>query len=118
MTKAFADMTEKQRAECRGMWCDVETPVGTERAIYDQSRWTQEPTLFEPGYGHFEADFSKVTPRYDLPRAWNSDGTHVKGSWTEAEYIGDSHGMNDVYYFDGTPTHRHFETEWEEIPNE
>ena len=45
------------------------------------------------------------------------DGTPVKGSWTEAEYIGDNHGMRDVYYFDGTPTHRYFETEWEEIPN-
>lgn len=118
MAKPLADMTPEQRDACRGMWCDIETPVGIEQGIYDQSRWTQEATLFEPGYGYFEVDLSKVTPRFDLPRAWNSDGTHVKGSWTEAEYIGDSYGMEDVYYFDGTPTHRHFETEWEPWPAE
>lgn len=118
MPKTFSQMTPEERTECRGMWCDIETPVGTERAIYDQARWTQKPTLFDPGYGYFEVDLSKVTPRFDLPRTMMPDGTPVKGNWTEAEYIGNSHGMNDVYYFDGAPTHRHFETEWEEIPNE
>ena len=111
----LADMTPEERAHCRGMWGDVETPVGTEMAIYDQSRWGQEPTLFEPGYGHFEADFSKATPRFDLPRAWNPDGTPpAVGQWEHAEYLGDYKGMTDVYHYDGDPTHRRFVSEWEE----
>lgn len=84
MTKTLADMTVQERKECVGMWCEIATPVGSELAIYDQSRWTKKPTLFEPEYGYFETDLSKVTPRPDLPRAWNPDGTPPTGEWEEA----------------------------------
>ena len=80
--RTFADMTSEERAQCRGMWCEIDTPMGTELAIYDQLRWTKEPTLLEPEYGYFETDLSKVTPRPDLPRAWNADGTPPTNSKT------------------------------------
>lgn len=87
----LADMTPQERSEYRGMWCEIYTPAGPELAIYDQLRWTKEPTLFEPEYGHFEADLSKVTPRFDLPRAWNPDGQPPAGGW-EDDYT-DSDGI-------------------------
>ena len=82
--KTLSDMTVQERAEYRGTWCEIDTPVGPELAIYDQSRWTKEPTMLKPGHGYFEADLSKVTPRPDLPRAWNPDGTPPTGEWEEA----------------------------------
>lgn len=82
--KTLADMTPQERAQCQGMWCEIDTPMGTELAIYDQLRWTKEPTLLEPEYGYFEADLSKVTPRPDLPRAWAPDGTPPAGEWEHA----------------------------------
>ena len=54
--KTLADMTVQERAEYRGTWCEIDTPVGPELAIYDQSRWTKEPTMLKPGHGYFEAD--------------------------------------------------------------
>lgn len=87
---ALEDMTPEERAECVGMWCDLETPTGTEMVIYDQSRWSKETTLLEPGYGHFGADLSKVTPRFDLPRAWDKNGNPPTGKWKpdgEAEIL-------------------------------
>lgn len=112
--RTLADMTPQERARCRGMWCEIDTPVGPELAIYDQSRWTKEPTLFEPEYGYFETDLSKVTPRPDLPRAWQADGQPPAGEWEHAEYLGDYKGMTNVYHFDGEPTHRRWVGEWEE----
>lgn len=139
MTKTFADMTPEERAECVGMFFNYEeeeynpfvmTWYGRIKPDFYNSKDTEESVQEEEiaffvrtdGGGEFaitpgEDDFSKYIPRFDLLRAWNPDGSPVKGSWVEAEYIGDSHGMKDVYYFDGTPTHRHFETEWETIPN-
>lgn len=116
--RTLADMTPEERANCRGMWCD--TPKGRFILLApmfpDCEAFGWE--LLIPSAG-MKIDYlpEKVTPLPDLPRAWNPDGTPIKGGWTEAEYIGDSHGMRDVYHFDGTPTHRYFETEWEEIPN-
>lgn len=79
----LADMTPAQRAECVGMWCDYQTPCGTERAIYSPTRFCKVETLFEPGYGHFEVeDLSRITPRFDLPRAWSPCGTPQPGTHT------------------------------------
>lgn len=108
----LADMTPEQRQQCVGMWCDIETPMGTETVIYDQSRWTKGPTLFEPGFGHFDVDLSDITPRPDLPRAWRVDGTPTKGMW---EY--DTLPADDA----ANPTSkeivdRHWISEWEAMP--
>lgn len=113
----LADMTEEERAQCVGMWCeDVEGALGIYLGEAVNNEWVGV-CVHPPSIYPFSSVFQDLTPRPDLPRAWNPNGTPVKGSWTEAEYIGDSHGMRDVYHFDGTPTHRYFQTEWEEIPN-
>lgn len=123
MTKTFADMTEEERAQCRGMWCDY-TRDGEEKDLVIVVAGTNDAgriPCVNPGApipSAWAPEPWTLTPRFDLPRAWRVDGTPVKGSWTEAEYIGDSHGMRDVYHFDGPPTHRYFETEWEEVPND
>ena len=115
--RTLADMTEEERDACRGMWCEEKDGS---MCIYMGADATPEQTgvfAYPASAIPMRVFLNRITPRPDLPRAWNPNGTPVKGSWTEAEYIGDSHGMRDVYHFDGTPTHRYFQTEWEEIPN-
>ena len=74
----LADMTPEQRQQCVGMWCDcLASDVSTTLCIYvgedgglacvvetdvtlDNKVWTS---------------FRSLTPRFDLPRAWNPDGT-------------------------------------------
>lgn len=70
MGKTLADMTQDECETCHGMWVSYTTPVGDEIAIY-----LGGTTLFEPGYGAFKMPHACITPRYDLPRAWNADGT-------------------------------------------
>lgn len=77
----LADMTPEHQADCVGMWCDYESAMGTHQAIYEDSRRAAEAVLFEPGFGYFEYDPAKITPRHDLPRAWQPDGTSVDGEW-------------------------------------
>ena len=71
--KTLADMTQEERVECRGRWCAYRTPVGDHLAIYETGA-----TLFEPGYGRFRVPLENITPRYDLPRAWDSEGRPTK----------------------------------------
>ena len=71
--KTFADMTPDERVECRGMWVSYGTPLGDHLAIYEAGS-----TLLEPGYGRFKRPLETITPRPDLPRAWNPDGTPAK----------------------------------------
>lgn len=87
--RTLADMTEKERAQCRGMWCVYKTPVGEERAIYEKTQsGAPVSMLFEPGYGRFEAENENITPRPDLPRAWAADGTPPAGEWEHAHIPG------------------------------
>jgi len=71
--------------------------------------------ILDPRYGTNYERLDDCTPRPDLPRAWNPDGQPPQGGWEYAEYLGDHGGMTDVFYFDGYPTHRRWESEWEEI---
>lgn len=83
--RTLANMTEEERAECQGMWCVYETPVGEERAIYEKTQaGAPVSMLFEPGYGRFEAENENITPRTDLPRAWAPDGQPPEGKWEHA----------------------------------
>lgn len=121
MTKTLADMTEEERAECVGMWCDFEaTPnyVITTVIIkagndYD-AEFADEYEVFNTVLGHELVQPEQITPRYDIPRAWHADGTPPAGEWEHAEYLGDYKGMTDVYHFDGEPTHRRWVGSWEE----
>lgn len=111
----LADLTTEERAQCRGMWCD--TPKGRFILLApmfpDCEAFGWE--LLIPSAG-MKIDYlpEKITPLYDLPRAWTADGTPPAGEWEHAEYLGDHKGMSDVYYFDGEPTHRRWVGSWEE----
>lgn len=81
MAKTLADMTAKEREACVGMWADV----GESLVIIG---WTM--AMDEGPCGVVEsrdiglprvANTDRVTPRFDLPRAWNTDGTPPKGKW-------------------------------------
>ena len=80
MTKTLADMTPEERDQCVGMWCD--TPRGTfvlfKRMFEDvELGWS----LIMPKDG-FKVDYpnSDITPRFDLPRAWNPDGSPLQAT--------------------------------------
>ena len=105
----LADLTPEERAQCRGMWVRYQTPMGEHQAIYGGNS-----VLFEPGYGLFTIPLHRITPRDDLPRAWQADGTPPAGQWEHAEYLGDYKDMTDVYHYDGDPTHRRWVGKWEE----
>ncbi|WP_349883518.1 hypothetical protein [Corynebacterium sp. KPL3806] len=129
--KTLADMTEEERAECVGNWCDYTDPIlktGTEQWIIAGTATPtrlrkEEPRvpcvlLVKPGRHHpflCNAKLDEVAPLYDLPRAWAPNGQPLAGKWEYAEYLGDHYGMTDVYYFDGDPTHRQWKSNWEEI---
>lgn len=131
----LADMTPEERAEMQGIWCDYQTPCGTELAIYSPIRVSKIETLLDPGFGHFGVeDLSRVTPRFDLPRAWAPDGNPVKGCWEEAtvcHYGDDDLDVHDPdgnsldvsaftntneLYTDGQVVGRRFVTKWEVQP--
>lgn len=75
MGKTFADMTKEERDDCRGMWCDIIMPTGKGKAVYDPVDYSDLPFFLIPGYDHFAVeDLHAITPCYELPRAWNTDG--------------------------------------------
>ena len=116
--KTLADMTPQERARCRGMWCDFPDPdERTNLAIYvgDSLRNQGFCELIHEGQLGTLTIPENLTPRPDLPRAWQSDGTPPAGEWEHAEYLGDYKGMSDVYHLDGDPTHRRWIGEWETI---
>ena len=113
----LADMTPEQRQQCVGMWCDFPDPdERTNLAIYvgDSLKHHGFCELIHEGKLGTITLPETLTPRPDLPRAWQADGTPPAGDWEEAEYLGDYKGMSNVYHFDGDPTHRRWVGEWEE----
>lgn len=119
--KTLADMTPQERAQCRGMWCDFPDPdERTNLAIYvgDSLKHEGFCELIHEGQLGTLTIPENLTPRPDLPRAWQADGQPPAGEWEHAEYLGDHKGMTDVYYFDGDPTHRRFVGEWETTEGE
>lgn len=82
MPKALADMTPEERRECVGMWCDYPNRRGKIGVIYDIDR-DGNPMVLRFGVTHeiLGFDAKDVTPRLDLPRAWEPDWSPVKGHW-------------------------------------
>lgn len=120
MPKTLADYTPAERVDLVGMWCEVATErylavlVRTYNPDLDYAIMYC-PTILD----EYSASLGTITPRFDLPRAWNAFGLPVNGKWQTAEYLDESHGMRDVYYFDSeAPTHRYWESAWEPIPEE
>lgn len=120
--KPLADMTPQERAQCLGLWCedihgDLFVYLGTPTLSIAHDEETGAPmgTFINPQEPcTIEAPLAAFAPRFDLPRAWASDGQPPAGEWEEAEYLGDYKGMSNVYHFDGDPTHRRWVGEWEE----
>lgn len=110
----LADMTPRERAQCRGMWCEDEDGfLFVYRGDHIGRDWLAVCAYPEDVHESY-SPLDYLTPRPDLPRAWQSDGQPPAGEWEHAEYLGDYKGMTDVYYFDGEPTHRRWKGEWEE----
>lgn len=116
--KTLADMTPQERVRCRGMWCDFPDPdERTNLAIYvDDSLKHQGfcELIHEGQIGRLTIP-ENLTPRCDLPRAWTPDGQPTQGKWMYAQHMAEYNGMKDVYYFDGEPTHRRWESNWEKL---
>lgn len=121
--KTLADMTPQERAQCRGMWCGYNRHVkgGKPSDFVIMVEDVNEVGLvscINPGAPKPKAWAPEpwmLTPRDDLPRAWTADGTPPQGGWEYAEYLDEYDGMTDVFYFGGDPTHRRWESDWEEI---
>ena len=115
--KTLADMTTEERADCVGMWAETSNglaiiiePFFTDGALDTTVAFSLKP---EVKIAQYVAAY--VTPRPDLPRAWQADGTPPQGEWEYAEYLDEYDGMTDVFYCDGDPTHRQWKSEWEEL---
>ena len=84
MTKTLADMTAEERGNCVGMWCDVK---GFTRPTPIVEMWGMEVELLisDNLRGHITEtyEFERVTPRFDLPRAWTPDGEPIDGKWEQ-----------------------------------
>lgn len=109
----LADMTQQERAQCRGVWCEEQDGsvciyMGDIQKDDRRGVFTYPASMISMG-----AFLSRMTPLFDLPRAWTPDGQPPAGEWEHAEYLGDYKGMTDVYHLDGDPTHRRFVGEWE-----
>lgn len=83
----LADMTPEQREQCVGMWCDCTDGEGIRtlvlHGISDNGKDAifvnpavvgggRGPSWTIKSFGHL------VTPRWDLPRAWQSNGFPVE----------------------------------------
>ena len=80
MAKTLADMTAEERAECVGMWADT-TGQGL-GVIVNATELSDCWVLFPEGGGSVATCRNqRVTPRFDLPRAWTPDGEPSEETW-------------------------------------
>lgn len=81
----LADMTPEQRWQCQGMWANVANEhylaVIVVTYMADDVRTAQ--VLAPEIDDYYHASLETITPRYDLPRAWNPDGRPVPGEWAD-----------------------------------
>lgn len=85
--KTFADMTVQERKECVGMWAETTNGLAIiiEPFYTDGSLDTAVVLSLKPKVEILQCIAVYVTPRFDLPRAWQADGTPPAGEW-EYEY--------------------------------
>lgn len=84
--KTLADMTPQERADTVGMWADVATE-GCRAIIVHTFLCCDGPyaQMFAPEIeDYYPTPIDTITPRPDLPRAWNPDGTPPTGEWEHA----------------------------------
>ena len=73
MAKTLADMTAEERADCVGMWADA---MGQGLGVIVNATELSDCWVLFPEDGGSVATCrnQRVTPRFDLPRAWTPDG--------------------------------------------
>ena len=119
----LAEMTEAEIEQCVGMWHDCTDGEDTQtlvlHGISDNGKDAifVNPSIVGGGRGPswtIKAFGHLVTPRRDLPRAWQPDGTPVNGRWDyESNRIID-HGGRTVRTIDSRRFVGEWEGEWEE----
>ena len=91
--KTLADMTEEERAQCRGMWCQD----GLANLCIYMGEYIGRDWLAVCAYPESECTLTEhiedLTPRYDLPSAWAPDGQPPAGEWEYTECL----SMNGEY---------------------
>ena len=113
----LADMTPLERLDSIGMWADVDTEryraVIVRTYAADDVDYAQMlcPELDD----YYTSSLATITPRFDLPRAWQANGTPPAGKW---QYASQSEQVTPGSIWDlttkKTPTHRRFVGEWED----
>lgn len=120
----LADMTPEQQADCVGMWCEAGEHLRVIRAVYE-TPMGMCAKIIDPAAGRMEnyTSADHITPRLDLPRAWQADGTPVVMDVEGADY---RPGTNRGFYIldetiqkgrelpEGTTRAHRFVGEWEE----
>lgn len=119
----LADMTPAQRYDCVGMWATVSNEHYPAVIVRIYGGNPDVAQMLAPEIDDYYASrLESITPRFDLPRAWNPDGTpmtgeqetlitqpHPRGSWNS----------NPEYpeYFQVPPgtTMRRWISEWKEV---
>lgn len=81
----LADMTEEERKECVGMWAETSNGLGIiiEPFFTDGVLDTTVVFSLKPEVKIEQRIAAYTTPRFDLPRAWQADGTPPAGEWEE-----------------------------------
>lgn len=85
--RTLADMTEEERAECVGMWCENEDGYP---CVYMRDHISRA-WLGICAYPRFSCTqavaLGALIPRFDLPRAWAPDGQPVPGEWEDGHVV-------------------------------
>lgn len=118
--RTFADMTPEEREKCIGMW--VETQAFNQPRLGIFFDWLAQRNeaiiLRTDNRQKVLTHLHKLIPRFDLPRAWNPDGTPVVADPEEYTTDGRSRvyfeGIEKVAFPPGTRVRR-WVSDWEEI---
>lgn len=117
--RTLADMTPEEREQCRGMWADDSSAPRNQVIICE----IITPNLIRcicPTQHEYVLGFPSedITPRFDLPRAWNPDGTPVDADPEEYTTDGRSRvyleGIEKVAFPPGTRVRR-WVSDWEAV---
>lgn len=126
--RSLADMTPQERAQCRGMWGQHGTGglviISTTDGIQSRGINVEIVRFLHDGRPIITWEpTNSITPRLDLPRAWQADGQPLEADWQYAEY---QPGINRGFYTieetiekgpelaEGTTAARRWVGEWEE----
>ena len=118
--RTLADMTLEEREKCRGMWC--ESKRGELRIIHHYGSTLMGYCAYcitpaDEAPETLPTSLYLLTPRLDLPRAWNPDGAPVAADPEEYTADGRSRvyfeGIEKVAFPPGTKVRR-WVSDWEE----